>query len=196
MIQVVRLNVDCGSSCLGVLQPVTSLMSTLSLLKPQHQKQLLKKLIDPPMDSGSCCGPSKTLSLPLISKRQLSSKRGTRSRKASGLVQVQAQSGVEKDESGVYGSLPRSLPGSSQLGGIPDGNGYREKAAMSREGNSLEEEEEDGFVKSCASDCELYTGLQLLFRKSNKGRVTCTMYVHHMACSVATEKSCSVNFSG
>lgn len=155
-VQVVRLNVDCGS-CLGVLQPVTSLVSTLSLLKPQNQKQLFKKLVNPLMDSGSCCGPSKIVSLPLISKRQLSNKRGRRSRKASGVLRNQTQSGVDKEESGVHGTFARSLPGSSHLRGMPDGDG-----------NSLEEEE-DGFVKSCASDCELYTGLQLLFRKSSEG---------------------------
>lgn len=173
MIQVVRVDADSGS-CLGVLQPVTSLVSTLSLLQPQHQRQLLKKLVNPPVDSGSCCGPCKTVSLPLISKGQPSNKRGKRrSRKASGVVQVQAQDGVEKKESNVHGTLLRSLPGSSQLvGGISDSNGYREMAATSMERNSLEKEE-DGFVTRCASDCKLYASLQLLFRKSNKG-----MYMH------------------
>ena len=176
-----RLDVD-GGSCLGVLQPVTSLVSTLSLLKPQYQRQLLKKLVNPPIDSGSCCAPSKIVSLPLISKGQPTNNGGRRSGKTSGVVQIQAQNGVEKEESSVHGTLPRRLPGRSQLGGISDNNGYREMAVTSREGNSLEKEEEDEFVKSCASDCELYTGLQLLFRKSNKG----------MCIVSSTKKLCSV----
>ena len=127
-----------------MLQPVTSLVSTLSLLKPQHHRQLLKKLINPPLDSAG----AKVLSVPLrsSSKKHLSKKEEGRKIRATAEV-VQVKAGPQETDI----TLPGSLPGNSDV--------RLDRGA-----------EEDPFITSCASDCELYTGLQLLFkRKSGQG---------------------------
>ena len=189
-----RVNLD-GRSCLGVLQPVTSLVSTLSLLKPQHQEKLLKKLVDPPLEGReSLGGHSETVSVPLSSKRQLSNKQRRKPRKAGELIQIEPQSGQEKEVICIHGALPESLPGSGQLGGILDRcDEDREKVTTPKEENGQEQEEEDRFVRSCASDCELYTGLQLLFRKkSNKGLFV-QKEIPWIECTIFFAQACPVN---
>ena len=60
-----------GRSCLGVLQPVTTLVSTLSLLKAQYHCQLVKNLVDPPL-SRQPTSRQKSVAVPLKVERQLS----------------------------------------------------------------------------------------------------------------------------
>ena len=166
-----------GSSCLGVLQPVTSLVSTLSLLKPQHHSQLLKKLINPPRPTPPGKESAKTNSKPAIfmpvslkSKGQLPTRRY---RTASQVLQNISQPSPLEQKNRV----PVVLPGEEKLGlGGGTKCGVRE-----REASSMEDSEScsvgNGFMASCASDCELYAGLQLLFResKSDKSMHTCTL---------------------
>lgn len=156
---------DGSSSCLGVLQPVTSLVSTLSLLKPQHHTQLLKKMVNPPPLPPSGKESAKTddstlakfVSVSLKSKRQLHvSARGYRT--ASQVLQNISQ--------------PSTLEEGTQGGATIHVDGGREE----REASSMEEREScpegGGFMASCASDSELYTGLQLLFRETKSDKST------------------------
>ena len=146
-----------GSSCLGVLQPVTSLVSTLSLLKPQYHTQLLKKMVNPP----------SPLSLPPSGKESV--KTSTDDSTSAKFVSVSLKS--RRQPARRCRTASQVLQNISQPSTLEEGSGGREE----REASSMEErkncpEEGSGFMASCASDSELYTGLQLLFRetKSNK----------------------------
>lgn len=154
-----------GGSWLGVLQPVTSLVSTLSLLKPQHHSQLLNKLINPPSTSSSKESAKTTNStsakfvpVPLKSKRQLPPRR---CRTASQVLRDVSQPSALQHESGVPS---RVLSEKEKLGLSADG------AREERKASSMEESEGcpwgSGIMAGCASDSELYAGLQLLFRQS------------------------------
>ncbi len=147
-----------GGSWLGVLQPVTSLVSTVSLLKPQHHGQLLKKLINPPPSSSgkestkTDSTSAKLVPVSLKSKRQLPTRR---CRTASQVLQNISQPSTTLEQ----------------------GNGGREE----REASSMEERESclegsSGFMASCASDSELYAGLQLLFRETKSNNKS--MHIH------------------
>lgn len=159
-----RINLQ-GGSCLGVLQPVTSLVSTLSLLKPHHQNQLLSKLVNPPMDSE--LNRTHIVSVPLNSKRQLPA------RTAAEVVQVYPQDILEQEDCTRHSAASGNWPEKSKLGVSNDRCG--EMVTISREGNEIySEQEKEDFITSGASDCELYTSLHLLFRtKSARGKCTC-----------------------
>ena len=166
------MSIEGSGSCVGVLQPVTSVVSTLSLLKPQHHSQLLNKLVNPPPcllpaapPSSSTTSkesaktnsmPAKFVSVPLKSKRQLATMGYTRTyRTASQVLQ-----NVLEQSSGVAQEVLRE---EGKLGLASDG--VREE----REGSSMRSEscpEGSGFMARCVSDSELYTGLQLLFRET------------------------------
>lgn len=147
-----------GSSCLGVLQAVTSLVSTLSLLRPQHHTQLLKKMVNPP----------SPLSLPPSGKESV--KTGTDDSTTSAkFVSVSLKS--RRQPARKCRTASQVLQNISRPSTLEEGSGGREE----KEASSMEErescpEEGSGFMASCASDSELYTGLQLLFTetKSNK----------------------------
>lgn len=167
VLQVVKVNIEGGgSSCLGVLQPVTSLVSTLSLLKPRHHSQLLKQLVNPPLSMASKesaktnSRAAKFVPVSLKSKRQLPTRRYT-SRTASEVLR--SISPLEQKD-----RVPGVLLGDEKLGGAAK-DGVREREASSMEG-SESCSEGNGFMASCASDCELYTGLQLLFRESKSDK--------------------------
>ena len=148
-----------GSSCLGVLQPVTSLVSTLSLLRPQHHTQLLEKMVNPP----------SPLSLPPSGKESVKTTSTDDSTTSAKFVSVSLKS--KRQPARKCRTASQVLQNISQPSTLEEGSGGREE----REASSMEErescpEEGSGFMASCASDSELYTGLQLLFRetKSNK----------------------------
>ena len=176
-----KIKIEGGGSCLGVLQPVTSLVSTLSLLKPRHHSQLLKKLTDPPLSSESKSTNSrpKIVSVPLKSKRQPSSRRERKYRMATKVLQTIPQPALEQEEDGTkFGGVPGALPGDKKVAEIETGSlkdESKESEASPMEGSeSCSEYQERGFMTSCASDSELYTGLQLLFRgKSDKSMDAC-----------------------
>ena len=145
-----------GSSCLGVLQPVTSLVSTLSLLKPQHHTQLLKKMVNPP----------PPLSLPPSVKESVTCK--TDDSTSAKFVSVSLK--PRRQPARKCRTASQVLQNISQPSTLEEGSGGREK----REASSMEEREScpegSGFMASCASDSELYTGLQLLFRKTKSNK--------------------------
>lgn len=166
-----KVSIEGSGSCVGVLQPVTSVVSTLSLLKPQHHSQLLNKLVNPPPSLLPAAPPSSTtskesaktnstpakfVSVRLKSKRQLATTGYTRTRRTAS----QVLQNVLEQSSGVAQEV---LPEEGKLGLASDG--VREE----REGSSMRSEscpEGSGFMARCVSDSELYTGLQLLFRET------------------------------
>lgn len=170
-IQVVKLELGDGGSCLGVLQPVTSLVSTLSMLKPHHHQQLLKRLVNPPLGTEG----AKVLSVPLSSssRKQLPIKKVKvgKLRVTSEVVEQTPSLGPQTDlreTECIYDPLPGSLPGNAEKclsGEIPCNYGGRSEESKTSKETALKQDKEDDFIVSCASDCELYTGLQLLFRK-------------------------------
>jgi hypothetical protein len=153
----VTVEEDDGSSWLGVLQPVTSLVSTVSLLKSQHHGQLLKKLVNPPslipppLPSGKEFAKTDSTSVKLVPV-SLKSKRHLPTRRCRTASQVLRNI-----------SQPSSTP--------EQGNGGREES----ESSSMEEREScpkgsSRFMSSCASDSELYAGLQLFFRETKSDK--------------------------
>lgn len=184
VLKVVRLDTE-GGSCLGVLQPVTSLVSTLTLLQPHHVHRLLKHLVNP---LEGC--ETKAVSVPLKSSKKQLSKKPHRRKSPHSAEDTQVLKLATLEQRNNCSSriaLSGILPGKVlQVEGITTSGGgsymYGKEVDESFREADLEKEGEDSFLTSFASDCELYTGLQLLFgRKSSKGTVYCTctcMYIN------------------
>ncbi len=156
-----------GSSCLGVLQPVTSLVSTLSLLRPQHHHHLLMKLVNPPPSGKESTKtntrPTKSIAVPLKPKEQLSNRRVRRCRTATEILQTIHRHASLEPKNEVLSGEKLGLRGATK-------NGIREREAFTPIEGNESCQRGDGFMASCASDCELYTGLQLLFRDSESDK--------------------------
>ena len=166
------------SSCLGVLQPITSLVSTISLVKPVHRGQLLGKLVSPPLDD---CGSGNVVSVSLKS-RCLSRERGRKNASTSRAVPVSARDDCERTRNVVCAPSVSSTGGRASSGLHGDRCSGEMGAASGEHETELKgEEKRDGFASKIASDVELYLGLQLLFRKRPRNGENSLNYQHTAA---------------